>query len=205
MFATVLRSTLIPLCFVAAATSNPALAVEAGGVQFREEIRLHGSPLVLNGAGVRWKGPFKVYAAALYLGARATATRDLLQATDMPRRLQLVMLRDIDANELGRMFIRSMERNIAPSEIHRVMPGLAKMGEIFATRRQLAAGDVLHIDWVPSRGTVILINGEAASDPIPEPLFQSAMLKIWLGDSPADARLKDALLGTTKEAYTREP
>ncbi len=32
-------------------------------------------------------------------------------------------------------------------------------------------------------------------DPIPEPEFFNGLLRIWLGKSPADHLLKDALLG----------
>ena len=40
-----------------------------------------------------------------------------------------------------------------------------------------------------------MVNGKPAAEPIKEPEFYSAMMKIWLGKSPADAQLKDALLG----------
>jgi hypothetical protein len=44
-------------------------------------------------------------------------------------------------------------------------------------------------------GTVIMINGKPSVEPIKEPEFFSALVKIWLGQSPADSMLKDALLG----------
>ena len=46
-------------------------------------------------------------------------------------------------------------------------------------------------------GTVIHVNGKPATEPIKEPEFFSALVKIWLGQSPADSMLKDALLGKT--------
>jgi len=48
---------------------------------------------------------------------------------------------------------------------------------------------------VPGTGTVILVNGQATGQPIKEPEFYSALMKIWLGKAPADAGLKEALLG----------
>ena len=43
--------------------------------------------------------------------------------------------------------------------------------------------------------TTVVINGKAAGEPIKEPEFFTALMKIWLGKSPADAQLKVALLG----------
>lgn len=60
---------------------------------------------------------------------------------------------------------------------------------------ELKKGDTIAIDFTPGQGTVILINGKQAAEPIADPAFYTMLLKIWLGDKPADARLKDALLG----------
>ena len=42
---------------------------------------------------------------------------------------------------------------------------------------------------------MVLLNGEPQSEPIKEPEFFRSMMRIWLGDKPADHLLKDALLG----------
>ena len=55
----------------------------------------------------------------------------------------------------------------------------------------------------PGQGTTVLINGKASIEPIKEPEFFSALLRIWLGHAPADAQLKDALLG--KAPAPRDP
>jgi hypothetical protein len=48
---------------------------------------------------------------------------------------------------------------------------------------------------VPDSGTHVLVNGAAKGKPIPDEGFYRAILKIWLGDKPADADLKRGLLG----------
>ena len=42
---------------------------------------------------------------------------------------------------------------------------------------------------------MVLVNGTAQGDPGKEPEFFTALMRIWLGSSPADTGLKDALLG----------
>ena len=39
------------------------------------------------------------------------------------------------------------------------------------------------------------MNGQVQGAPVQEPEFFSALMRIWLGPSPADALLKNALLG----------
>jgi hypothetical protein len=39
------------------------------------------------------------------------------------------------------------------------------------------------------------VRGVPQPDPVKEPAFFNALLRIWLGPSPADWKLKDALLG----------
>ena len=176
-----------------------AQGVDAAGVHFESSLQLAGSRLQLNGAGVRYKAIFKVYAAGLYLGARATSTEAVLASTG-PRRLHVVMLREIDANELGKLFTKGIEQNSTREEFVRIIPGTIRMGEIFSTRKKLAVGESFSIDWIPGTGTVVLVNGKPVGEPIREAEFYGALLKIWLGKSPADHQLKAALLGHSREA-----
>jgi hypothetical protein len=168
--------------------------VELAGVKYEPTAQVANTRLQLNGAGVRYKLVIKVYTAGLYLQGKA-ATPEAVLAASGPKRLQITMLRDIDGNELGKLFTRGMQDNASREEFAKSIPGTIKMGEIFATRRKLAAGESFAVDWVPGTGTVISVNGKTAAEPIKEPEFFSALMHIWLGKSPADAQLKDALLG----------
>ena len=56
------------------------------------------------------------------------------------------------------------------------------------------SGDTILLDYVPGTGTRVLINGESKGM-IPGEEFNRALLRIWLGDQPADAALKKAMLG----------
>lgn len=181
---------------IAGSLARPAGAqgVELSGVRFEPTLQLAGARLVLNGAGIRYKAIFKVYAAALYLSAPA-GTPEAVAGAAGPRRLRLVMYRDIDANELGKLFTQGMERNMSREDFARSINGTVRMGELFARRKRLAPNDVIDLDWLPGRGTQVSINGRDEIEPIKEPEFFHALLSIWLGRSPADGPLRDALLG----------
>jgi hypothetical protein len=196
--------------FIALATASLALplagraaeTVDVGGVKLETTTTLGNAKLQLNGAGVRYKAVFKVYAAGLYLGAKVSTPEAVLAATG-PRRMHIVMLREIDANELGKLFTKSMEQNTSREEFSKVIPGVIKMSEIFSQRKKLAAGEYFSIDYTPGVGTSIVVVGKPAAEPIKEPEFFNALMKIWLGKVPADAQLKEALLG--KAPVARDP
>jgi len=186
----VLAATALSLALPLAAYAD----TEVGGIKFPSSITLANAPLQLNGAGVRYKAVFKVYAAGLYLNGKAS-TPEAVLASSGPRRLHIVMLREIDANELGKLFTKGMEQNASREEFSKVIPGVIKMSDIFSMRKKLSPGEYFTIDYVPGTGSIISVMGKPASDPIKEPEFFNALMKIWLGKSPADAQLKDLLLG----------
>jgi Chalcone isomerase-like len=178
-----------------------AAALEVNGVKFEEAIDIRNSKLVLNGAGTRFRTVVKVYAAGLYVGKRAETLEEVISQSGA-KRLTLTMLRDIDSTELGRLFIRSVEDNTAPSDFPKVMANLVRMGKLFSEEKKMLTGDSLTIDWIPGLGTVIAVRGKA-SEPFKDPEFFAALMNIWLGRAPADRTLKDALLG--KKALALAP
>lgn len=174
-----------------AATAAP---IDVAGVKLDDALELKGSKLQLNGAGVRYKAVFKVYTAGLYLDRKAS-TPDEVLAVPGAKRMTITMLREIDANELGKLFTRGVEDNSPKAEMSQLIPGLLRMSQIFSDQKQLKAGDTFTIDWLPGAGTVISVKGVAQGEPIKEQAFFNALMRIWLGPAPADWKLKDALLG----------
>jgi len=187
-------SRVAALATLLAALSAGAAPIELAGVKIDDHLDLQGTPLVLNGAGIRYKTIIKVYTAGLYVPKKAGTPDELLDAPG-PKRMTITMLRDIDANELGKLFTRGVEDNSPRTAMSQLIPGLLRMSQIFSERKNLHAGDSFTIDWLPARGTVISVNGLAQGEPIKEQAFFNALMRIWLGPSPADWKLKDDLLG----------
>jgi hypothetical protein len=88
-----------------------------------------------------------------------------------------------------------MQDNAPRGEFSKFIPGMLKLAELFSARKRLRTGEHFSIDFVPGRGTQVLVNGKPESELITEPEFFNALLRIWIGDKPADNGLKDALLG----------
>ena len=176
------------------ATGAMAQTVVVSGVKFDETTDVRGAKVHLNGAGVRYKAIFKVYAAGLYLPKKAGTTEEVL-AMPGAKRMSITMLREIDSSELGKLFSRGMEDNMEKAAFSKLIPGVMRMSQIFSDHKKLLTGDNFMIEWVPGAGTIITVNGVVQGEPFKEPEFFNALLRIWLGPAPADWRLKEILLG----------
>lgn len=180
------------LCWGAAATA--AVAVELAGVKVEDAVTVSGTKLQLNGAGIRYKGPFKVYVGDLYTTRRVSSLDDLIAAPG-PKRLSMTFLRDINSAEFGKLLTRGMEDNVSKQELSKIIPGMIKMGDIFAANKSFAPGDVCSLEWDPAKGLSVYAKGKLQSEPFKDPAFFRALMSIWLGNTPADWKLKDELLG----------
>ena len=109
--------------------------------------------------------------------------------------MSITMLREIDSRELGRLFARGIEDNMDKASFSKLIPSVLRMSQIFSENKNLQTGDQFVIDWIPGTGTVITVKGQAQGEPFKEPAFFQALLSIWLGEHPADWKLKEALLG----------
>lgn len=196
-----MRALIVAALLAAGSLSGGAAlaqAVEVANVKYEPTMEVGGHKLQLNGAGIRYKFIIKVYTAGLYLAAKASTTEAVISAPGA-KRLHIQMLRDIDGNELGKLFTKGMEANAPRDEFVKSVNGVLKLSEIFASRKQLNSGDNFSVDYVPGQGSMVLLNGKPMlSEPIKEPEFYNALLRIWLGDKPADDSLKDALLGVKR-------
>lgn len=188
------RLSLVLAGLVLTVSGAVAATVDVGGVKLEDTTDVRGTNLQLNGAGVRYKAVFKVYAAGLYLGKKA-ATAEEAYAAPGPKRMSITMLRDIDSNELGKAFTKGIEDNTPKGEYAKLIPGILKMSQIFSDQKKLLAGENFTIDWIPGTGMLVLVKGKPQGDALKEPEFYNALLRIWLGPQPADWKLKDALLG----------
>lgn len=169
-------------------------AMDVNGVAVDETMRVANAELKLNGVGVRTKLVFKVYVAALYMADKHTNTKDVL-ATTGPKRMQLTMLREVSSDSLSQALLDGLNHNVSDEEKSRFFNQMLAVGQIFGAYRSIKPKDVITLDWVPNVGTVIQMNGKKLSEPLPDVEFYNALLKIWLGDRPADSSLKKQLLG----------
>lgn len=191
---TLKRRSLLAAAVLACTIGQGALAAEISGVKFADSVNVAGRDLLLNGVGMRTKLFVKVYAAGLYLPEKKREFADIAKL-DGPRRIALVMMRDISSEDFGKAYMEGLDNNLEQAEKTRLASHISKVGTMFGSLQGLKKGDVLNVDWIPGTGTVHELNGKRLSAPIPDLEYYNAMSRIWLGAKPADGSLKTQLLG----------
>lgn len=172
-----------------------------GGADFPPSTLVGGQTLVLNGAGIRYKAMFQIYAAALYLEQLSTTAESALQPQGS-KRVVATMLRTVNANELANLFTKGILDNNPSQVTTQILPNLARISAVFSRYKTLNTGDQFIVDRLPGKGMVLTVRGEPQHEPFDE-VFFDAMLNIWLGPRAADPALKQALLGT--DPYLNRP
>lgn len=184
----------IGLAIAGFALGTQAASIEIAGVKVEDSVTVAGTKLQLNGAGIRYRGPFKVYVADLYTTKKVGSLEELMSAPG-PKRLTLTMLREIEAGPFGKLLTRGVEDNVPRNEVSKLVPGLLRMSEIFSINKVLLPGETVTMDWIPGTGMVVNAKGKLQGEPFKESEFFKAIMSIWFGPVPADFKLKDALLG----------
>lgn len=190
-----LRTLFSSILLTAAMALPAAAAVDVNGYKFDDTNTVAGKELKLNGAGMRTKVIIKVYAAGLYLADKKTTMADI-SSMEGPRRMKLIMARDLSIDSFGDAFMEGLKENTSVAERNALATQVNKFGQMFAAVPGLKKGDVMNLDWVPGAGTQCELNGKKVGEVVPDVAFYNALLRIWLGEHPADRSLKPALLGT---------
>lgn len=181
----------VGLALLGAAHGQP---VTVDGVKFEPSVMVGGQQLTLNGAGLRTRLFFNVYAAGLYVAHKsADATTLLMQ--DGARRVSITMLRDVDADTFAGALADGLKANHSAEQMAALKAQLDQLLAIFKQVGEAKKGDVIQLDWAPDSGTRVLVNGQPRGDPIVGAPFFAALLRVWLGDRPVDEALKKAMLG----------
>lgn len=104
------------------------------------------------------------------------------------------MLRELDSERFGITAMQVMSDNLPKDRMARCVPGVVKLGEVFASKQKMAVGEFYTIDEIPGVGVTIAINGKQVAE-ITEPEFFTCLMHNYFGDKPADTTLKARLLG----------
>lgn len=180
------------LCFWLSASC--AWAIEAGGIRFDDKISVGDKELLANGAGVRSKFIFDVYAMALYLPARAN-TAETIMAQSGPRRIAIQLLRDVSAEDFVGALRSGLQANHSEEEFSALKPQTQQFSDTLVAVKKVKKGTPVLIDFLPGTGTRITISGQTQGKDIAGESFYNALLKIWLGNKPVQDDLKGKLLG----------
>lgn len=184
-------TAMAPGALILVPTAVHAAALE--GQRFDATAQVGDRTLRLNGLGLRGVAWVKAFVAGLYLPA---TTRDPAAALAMPgpKRLQIKVMLEAPAHELGKSLNRRIKRHEAPAVQQRLAARLGQLTADINAMGTLKPGDVIELDYVPDRGVGLRRNGVAVGTPQSGEDLYRAVLKVFIGEHPIDQRMKDGLM-----------
>jgi hypothetical protein len=188
--ALLLATGLLPLASLGA-------AADIAGVKLEDRATIGASGLVLNGAGVKTRYAVRIYVAGFYFTEKSYSTAAVL-ALAGPKRISIVLLRNIPARKLVDALTAGIRDNCSPEEEEALESRMAALAAVLLRIQQGKSGDVITFDWLPGAGTLVALNGNHAGEAIEGADLYGALMKIWLGERPTSPGLKRALLGEAR-------
>jgi hypothetical protein len=184
------RCAIAALAFCAVSSVQ---AADVAGVKLDDRAKVGAAELVLNGAGLRKRAFFQVYAMGLYLPEKKPVAADAIGAPGA-KRVAIHMLRDVDAATFTEALVDGMRPNHDAAAMKALEPRIAELSAIMGELQEAKKGMAILLDWQPGTGTIISVDGKTRGKPIPGEDFYRALLRIWLGERPVQDDLKKALL-----------
>ena len=182
-------------CGLAVLAGSTAMAEpprELDGVPIDVSANVAGAKLVLNGASVQKRGFFRTNTCALYLPEKRHTLDDIVKLAG-PKRVQLVMLRDIKGFLIARQFLNDFAASATEAEANALTAEVEQIAKGYAQIDMLHKGDVVVIDWVPGQGIVSTLNGQSMGPAHDNELLWDVSLRPVMGPQ-APRELREQLL-----------
>lgn len=172
-----------------------SLAAELDGVKLEDSIVVDGQPLQLNGIGLRTRYFFKVYIAGLYLPYKTASAQAAIDGGGA-KRIVMVMRRNATADQFCDSIGAGLRANNSESQLAEVRTQTESLYAMIRAKARAHEGMKIVLDYAPSTAaTTLYADGRALGPAMPGEPFFRALLRIWLGERPVQADLKDLLLG----------
>jgi hypothetical protein len=177
-------------------SANAATPITLEDQTFPGAASVAGTSLQLNGVGLRAAFIYKVYLAGLYLPTKA-ATGSEVFAEPGAKRVQVRMLMDGPSDEFAKAFTGGITKRTPADQVAAMKDRIDAFDRALRSVGNVKKGDIVNLDYAPAVGLTMTVNGKAFGTPVPGADLYAALLNIFVGDRPVDAKMKAGMLGAT--------
>jgi hypothetical protein len=149
--------------------------------------------LKLNGASMRiLYGVVDTYIGKLYVENPTTDPDALIAADEYKRMVFHTVLKRVSGRRMATALYEALQLNTTPEEAKVLESRIQQVIEMFDTR--FKKGEDGYIEWVPGKGSRIVVKGEVKGV-VPGKDLNDAILRIWIGENPVGDAFKKQVLG----------
>ncbi len=181
------------LLAISMVTINMAVAqTVAGSVTLPNTVNFGNTDLQLNGAGIRKKAMvLKLYSGALYLTTKSDNAESIIKS-DKSMAIKLVITSSFVSSEaMSEAVLEGFEAS-TDGKTAALSADIKKFISFFSD--EIVEEDMFDITYQRGTGVVVYKNGKELGT-ISGMAFKKALFGIWLGNDPADRKLKIGMLG----------
>jgi hypothetical protein len=113
-----------------------------------------------------------------------------------PRRMAMRFVREVEADLFMTSLNDGMRKNFGAQQLDGWARQIETLTTVISTMVLARRSDNITWDYTPEFGGRIMQNATPRVPSIPGEDFYNAVLRVWLGEQPADADLKRGLLGS---------
>ena len=160
-------------------------------VTFPPKLSLKGTDLYFNGCGLREKYTLDLYVAALYLKNASMDSKMVIN----DNRAQAIKIVIISSKVTRDKFNESVREGFANAAPYKATPAQIKKFKSFFSAPFKIKDEILMV-YKPKDGgkTAVIINGKLKGT-VDGLAFKKALFAIWLGNKPAQGKLKKGMMG----------
>ena len=151
-----------------------------------------GTQLVLNGAGTRTKFIISVYNAGLYLQKKNGNAKQIMTANE-PMAIRMKVVSGLASAAKMKQALNQGFHNATGGKTSHIKPQIDQLMKA-AFGGKVSKGDVYDLVYIPNIGTQVIKNKKGLTTLKGLP-FKQALFGIWLSSKPAQASLKNQMLG----------
>ncbi len=186
-----MRKINLLISIIILAVTMTEAQVKVGDATLPSTVTFNDENLIINGAGLREKFFFDIYAGGLYLKKKNNKA-NAIAASDETMAIKLHIL----SGMMSRSKMESALRDGFKKATNNNTKALDKRINRFVgyIKEEIEEGQIYDIVYEKGKGSVIYKNGVEKG--FVEGLdFKQALFNIWIGDKPADKGLKNEMLG----------
>ena len=161
-----------------------------GAADLPQQLQAGEHRLILNGWGARTKNFLRLYVAGLYL-TQPSRNPEAIVTAEEPMAIRI----EITSGFVSQAkLVASLTEGFHNATGGNVVPIQRQMDQFRQCfKEEITKGDVFDIVYVPRHGVVVNKNG-GFKGVVAGAEFKKALFNIWLSDTPADKKLKQAML-----------
>jgi len=178
--------SLLMLCFSSLAMAQGR---KIAGITFPPELKTKTSSLYFNGCGLREKYTIDLYVAGLYLPKPTMDAKKVINS-DEAQAIKIVIISSKVTRDKFNESVKDGFANAAPYTATSAQ--IKKFKSFFAAPFKI--DDEILMIYKPGKGTAVIINGKMKGI-IEGIAFKKALFAIWVGNKPAQAKLKKGMMG----------